>query len=191
MPRQFEIVSVDRVFNGFFALDQAKVRFETIDGSMSEVLPRLSVERGDAAAVLLHLVDEKAFLFARQFRYPCVAHGNAWLIEAVAGKIEPDETPESAIRREAEEESGFELKEVHSVGAFYGSPGGLSELTHVFYAAITRADQIGLGGGNDHGEDIEMVKIQEDEAIRMALNGEIRDGKALIGLLWFAATLRS
>ena len=189
MQRSYEIVSVERVFNGFFAVDRAHVKFGLVNGGMSGVHERLSVERGDSAAVLLHQADEDAFLLARQFRYPCVAHGNAWLLEAVAGKIDGNETPEAAIRREATEEAGYRLGEMTKVGAFYGSPGGLSEITHVFYARVSAADRISVGGGVDVGEDVEMVSIPTAEAVRLALAGEIRDAKALVALLWYAARL--
>jgi ADP-ribose pyrophosphatase len=178
------------VFDGFFAVDRAEVKFGLAGGGMSEAQERLSVERGDAVAVLLHLVEEDAFLFARQFRYPCVAHGNAWLLEAFAGKIEPGEAPETAGRREVLEEAGYRVGELTKSGAFYGSPGGLSELTHIFYAKVARADRVADGGGVDHGEDVEIVSISVVEAVRMALAGEIRDGKALVALLWFAAKER-
>jgi ADP-ribose pyrophosphatase len=186
VSRPYEIVSVDRVFDGFFAVDQAEVRFETKAGTMSDVHQRLSVERGDAAAALIHLHEEDVFLFARQFRYPCLAHGDPWLIEAVAGKIDAGETPEAAVRREAMEEAGFKLGEIVHAAAFYGSPGGLSELTHIFYARVTAADRVGEGGGVDVGEDVELVRIRTKEAVKMAFAGEIRDAKALVALLWFA-----
>ena len=187
MPRPYEVVSVERVFDGFFAVDRACVKFGLVNGEMSGEHQRLSVERGDSAAVLLHLAEEDAFLLARQFRYPCVSHGNAWLLEAVAGKIDGSETPDAAIRREATEEAGYRLGEMTKVGAFYGSPGGLSEITHVFYARVSAADRIAVGGGVDIGEDVELVRIPSAEAVRLALSGEIRDAKALICLLWFAA----
>jgi len=37
------------------------------------------------------------------------------------------------------------------------------------------------------GEDVEMVSIPTAEAVRLALAGEIRDAKALVALLWYAA----
>jgi nudix-type nucleoside diphosphatase (YffH/AdpP family) len=187
VPRPYEIISVERVFNDFFAVDRAQVKFGLTSGGMSRPHQRLSVERGDSAALLLHELEEDAFLFARQFRYPCVRHDDGWLLEAVAGKIDGDEAPEEAARREAMEELGYRVGDLVKVGAFYGSPGGLSELTHVYYSAVSKADRVSEGGGFDVGEDVELVRIPTGEAIRMALAGEIRDGKALVALLWFAA----
>jgi nudix-type nucleoside diphosphatase (YffH/AdpP family) len=186
VSKPYEILSVDRVFDGFFAVDRAKVKFGTRAGNMSEPHERLCVERGDAAAALIHLIEEDIFIFARQFRYPCVKHDDPWLIEAVAGKIDGDETPEAAARREALEEAGYKLDKVVPALAFYGSPGGLSELTHIFYAPVTAADQVTAGGGTDEGEDVELVRIPTRMAVEMAFAGRIRDAKALVALLWFA-----
>jgi len=155
---------------------------------MSAPHRRLSVERGDSAALLIYLAERDAFLFARQFRYPCAGHGDPWLIEAIAGKIDAGESPEDAARREAREEVGYRVSELTKIGAFYGSPGGLSELTHVFYAKVSSSDRIGDGGGVDVGEDVEQVEIPAADAVKMALAGQIKDGKALIGLLWYAAS---
>jgi nudix-type nucleoside diphosphatase (YffH/AdpP family) len=187
VQRTYEVVSVERVFDGFFSVDRAQVRFGLVNGGMSSTHERLSVERGDSAAVLLHDVESDSFLLARQFRYPCIGHGDAWLLEAVAGKIDAGETPEEAVRREAIEEAGYRIGGLAKVGAFYGSPGGLSELTHVFYARVTAADKVARGGGTDLGEDVEIVPIPANEAVRMGKAGEIRDAKALVALLWYAA----
>jgi nudix-type nucleoside diphosphatase (YffH/AdpP family) len=187
VPRPYEIVSVERVFDDFFAVDRAQVKFGLANRGMSGPHQRLSVERGDSAAILLHDAEKDEFLFAQQFRYPCVAHGDGWLIEAVAGKIDVGELAEDAARREAMEELGYRVGELKKIGAFYGSPGGLSELTHIFYAAVSTSDRLSHGGGVDAGEDVELVRIPSAEAIRMALAGEVRDGKALVGLLWFVA----
>lgn len=137
--------------------------------------------------MLLHDTSSDCFLLARQFRYPCVRHGDEWLLEAIAGKIDGNERPEEAARREVLEEAGYAVGDIQSVGAFYGSPGGLSELTHIFYGAVTPADLVGRGGGVDHGEDVEIIAVPVDEAVAMAKSGQIRDAKALVAILWFAA----
>lgn len=188
MPeRPYRIESVERVFEGFFAVDRAMVSFQLRDGEMSEPHERLSVERGDSVGILVRDKSTDEFLFVRQFRYPCAAHGNAWLLETPAGKIELGEESEAAAEREVREEIGYTVRRLTRVGAFYGSPGGVSELTTIFFTEVQDDDRVGEGGGTDHGEDIELVRVGCDEATRRALAGEVRDGKALIALLWYAA----
>jgi ADP-ribose pyrophosphatase len=181
---------VERVLDDFFAVDKAVVRFEQRDGSMSEPHSRLSVERGDSVGMLVRDADTDEFLFVRQFRYPCVRHGDAWLLEIPAGKQEPGESLEASAKRELEEEIGFTARSLRQIAAFYGSPGGLSELTTIFFGEVSASDRVGTGGGTDDGEDVEIVRVACAEAVRQAMAGEIRDAKAAVGLLWYAASCR-
>ena len=52
----------------------------------------------------------------RQFRLPTFINGNrdGMLIEACAGLLDKDQ-PEVAIKREAEEETGYKVKEVKKI----------------------------------------------------------------------------
>src|SRR2546426_629840 len=52
MPK-VEVISRRRVFDDFFKIDEADLRFERYDGTMSEAVRRLNFERGDSAAALL------------------------------------------------------------------------------------------------------------------------------------------
>ena len=47
MKRKVEIISRKRVLDDFFKVDEAYLRFERFDGTMSEVVRRLNFERGD------------------------------------------------------------------------------------------------------------------------------------------------
>src|SRR5262249_41357329 len=47
MPK-VEVISRRRVFDDFFKVDEAKLRFERYDGTMSEAVRRLNFERGDS-----------------------------------------------------------------------------------------------------------------------------------------------
>lgn len=171
------------MFQGFFGVDDATLRYEKPDGTMSDVTSRLCVERGDAAGVVVFNTDSQKLILVRQFRYPCLRHGDGWPIEIVAGAIDPGETPEQAARREVEEEIGYRVKSLTKIGPFYGSPGGLSEVVHLFYAEVASHEVVHQGGGLE-GEDVELVRVTRDEAFAMMDRGEIRDAKALIGLSW-------
>lgn len=183
--RGYRVESVRRVFDGFFGVDQARVAYEKADGSWSEPSDRLSVERGDAAAVLIHDIERDRFLLVRQFRYPTVRHGEPWLLEIVAGKVDEGETPEQAAIRETEEEVGLKIESVERIAEFYGSPGGMSEKITVYFAEARKEHRSGGGGGLE-GEDVEIVELDPHEAITMMDRGEIRDGKTQIALAWYA-----
>ncbi len=176
------IQGVERVFDGFFDVDEATVAYEKKDGTWSDPSKRLSVERGDAAAILVHDPEEDALIFVRQFRYPTLRHGEPWLLEIVAGAIDEGEDAETAARRELQEEIGVKVERLERVAEMYGSPGGMSERITIFFAE----GSYGGGGGGLEGEDLEIVAIPAVEAIAMLDRGEIHDGKSQIALHWYA-----
>ena len=173
---------VERVFDGHFSVDEATVAYERADGSWSEPVKRLSVERGDAAAALVRDVERDVLVFVRQFRLPTLRHGEPFLLEIVAGAIDEGETPDAAARREVEEEVGMTLSKLVRVAEMYGSPGGMSERITIFYAEGRRNGE----GGGLPGEDVERVEMSVTEALAMLRRGEIHDGKTQIALYWLA-----
>lgn len=180
--REYRVERVERVFDGHFKVDEATVAYQKPNGEWSEPTKRLSVERGDAAAVLIYDEAKDGFLFVRQFRYPTARHGEPFLLEIVAGNVDEGETPEAAAVREAREEVGVEIRDVTKVAEIYGSPGGMSERITVFYACGTYDG----GGGGLEGEDVEVVSMPTAEALAMMERGEIHDGKTQIALLHWA-----
>ena len=114
----------------------------------------------------------------KQFRFPAYVTGHEEpLIEACAGLIDEDE-PETAIRREAEEELGYRLRHVKHLYTSYMSPGSLTERLSFFTADYSPGDRISDGGGHpDEGEDIEVLEITLDETLAAIRDGRIVDAK--------------
>ncbi len=179
MPK-FEVVSQNRVFDGFVKLDVAQLRIQQEHG-WSEPMERISADNGDAAAVVLYDRTRNKLLFVRQFRFPLLRHGHSMLLELVAGKIDEGETAEQSAEREVLEEVGVRVKGLQHVAAFFPSPGILAEKVSVFYAETEgEREQQDL----DDGEDVELVELSPQEVWKMLDHGEITDGKTLVGLLW-------
>lgn len=185
--REYRIDEVKRVFDGHFKVDEATVAYPKPNGEWSEPAKRLSVERGDAVAVLIGDVEKGTLIFVRQFRYPTARHGEPFLLEIVAGNVDEGESPEEAVRREAMEEVGMTLGDLEKVAEIYGSPGGLSEKITIFTAVGTRE---GEGGGLE-GEDVEIVELSLEEALARLNRGEIRDAKTLIALMHMTSGKRN
>jgi ADP-ribose pyrophosphatase len=70
------------------------------------------------------------FLLVQQYRY--AAKKKLW--EAVAGKVDPGETPLATARRELAEEGGYAAKRWTKLGAFYPSPGFMDERMYLYLA---------------------------------------------------------
>src|SRR3712207_444184 len=149
---------------------------------------RETYDRGNGATMLLHDVERRTVLLTRQFRYPVYVNGHpdGLLIEAAAGLLD-DDSPEVAVRREAEEELGVTLGEVQHVFDVFMSPGSVTERLHFYAAPYRPGDRTGAGGGlADEGEDIEVVELPFDEALAMVDDGRIADAKTIMLLQWAA-----
>jgi nudix-type nucleoside diphosphatase (YffH/AdpP family) len=121
-------------------------------------------------------------ILTRQFRLPTFVNGNAdgMLIEACAGLLDKDNA-EDAIRRETEEETGYKVSALQKVYEAYMSPGSVTEILYFFIAEYTPSMKVHEGGGLEHEqEEIEVLEIGFEEALRMVERGEIRDGKTIM-----------
>ena len=183
--RNVEVISRKRVFDDVFKIEEARLRFERYDGTMSKVVRRLNFERGDSAAALLVNRDEKRVYLTEQFKYPSLEKGGGWIVEVVAGKIDAGETAEQAIKREIMEELGFQVSSVEPIANFFVSPGGTSERIFLFGAVVSRAERTGSGGGlASENEDIRMVEWPVDEFLAKTLTGQLADAKTIIAGYW-------
>src|SRR6202158_1201021 len=72
---------------------------------------RETFDRGNAATLLPYNLRQRTVVLVRQFRYPAYVNGyDDLLIETPAGLLD-NESPEVRIRAEAEEETGYRLRE--------------------------------------------------------------------------------
>lgn len=183
--RKVEVIARRRVFDGFFAIDEAELRYERHDGSMSPVIRRLCFERGDSAAALVVDVARRSVLLTEQFRYPALDKAGGWLVEIVAGAVDAGETAEQSIRREIVEEIGFRVRTLEPIAEFFVSPGGTSERIAVFCATVADGDRVAPGGGIacEH-EDIRVLEWSVDEFLAKVAAGAINDAKTLVAGLW-------
>lgn len=144
-------------------------------------------DRGNGATILLYNRDRKTVILTRQFRFPVFINGHeSDLIEAAAGLLD-NMDPESRIKAEAEEETGFKVTRVRKIFEAYMSPGSVTEKLYFYLAEYQPQDRIGAGGGiKSEGEDIDVLEIALEEALRYVETGQIVDGKTIM-LLYHVA----
>jgi ADP-ribose pyrophosphatase len=135
---------------------------------------------GGAAMVALDAAGRVCLIY--QFR----PAGGGWVWELPAGRLEPDEPPESTARRELIEEAGRKAGRVESLGSILSSPGVFAETIHLFLAR----DLTEVPTAHEQHELIEVHWVDLGEAVRRALAGEIRDGKTVVGLVRAAAQVQ-
>ena len=187
MNKRVEIISEAVVFNrAIFRIMEARLRYQRSDGTTSEELVRLKLERGDSVAALVHDASDDVFIMTEQFRYPTHAKGPAWIKEVPAGMIDQGEPPADALAREVFEEIGYRIDTPRPIASFYVSPGGTSERIHLYYASVDSTDHESPGGGiTAEGEDIRVLRVPVTEALDEVMSGQIVDAKSLIALQWF------
>ncbi|WP_279029581.1 GDP-mannose pyrophosphatase NudK [Gibbsiella quercinecans] len=147
-------------------------------GSVQQV--REVYDRGNGATILLYNRERGTVVLTNQFRMPTYVNGNqsGMLLEACAGLLDGD-SPEWCARREAVEETGFQVASVKKVFEAYMSPGGVTELIHFFIAEYQDNERRTSGGGIED-EDIEVVELPFREALAMIDGGRIKDGKTIM-----------
>lgn len=173
--------------SSWYVLRKTTFDYRRRDGGWSTE-QRETYDRGNGATVLLYDAGRETVLLTRQFRYPVYVNGHpdGLLLETAAGLLDDDD-PETAIRREAAEETGYDIGEVEHVFDVYMSPGSVTERVHFFAAPYSADRRISDGGGVvDDGEDIEVLELPFAKALSMIASGEIADAKTIMLLQWAA-----
>ena len=169
------ILSLKPVFSGRVI----QVNVERVQLPNSSVADLEIIHHPGGAAVVAVDADKNVCLL-RQFRH--AANGYLW--ELPAGKIDNKEPPLQTAQRELTEEAGARATQWESLGDYVSSPGVFTEVVHLFLAT-------GLTHGASGLEEHEVIEVHWKplaEVVRMASEGEIRDGKSVVGI--FRAAMR-
>jgi GDP-mannose pyrophosphatase NudK len=164
-----------------------KIQFErTTKGGGIQSQEREVYDHGNAVAALLYNREKRTVLLTRQFRLPAYLNdGDGMLWEACAGMVEKGEEPEATMKREIREEMGYEITALQKIYEVYSSPGSLKELLILFVGEYNPDQKASEGGGlKEEGEDIEVVEIPLQEALKKTNSGEIKDAKTVLLIQW-------
>lgn len=186
MQDRIRIKKIETLSDDFYILKKATFDYQRGDGSW-QAQSRESYDRGNGATVLLYNKAQKTVVLIRQFRYPAYANGyEGMLIETCAGVLDEDD-PETCVRKESEEETGYRVEHVQKVFEVFMSPGAVTEKLHFFIAEYSPDARTSEGGGLEgDGEDIEVLELPFTEALQMIQRDEICDAKTIM-LLQYAA----
>lgn len=135
----------------------------------------LEMIRHPGASAVVALTDNLEVLLVRQYRH---ATGD-WLLEVPAGKLDPGEEPQTCARREMEEETGYRAGDLKSLGWIWTTPGFTDEKIWLYLGTGLEKTQQNLQGD----EDLRVERLLFSEAVRMAQEGGITDGKSICALL--------
>lgn len=189
-PFQFNASDVkvekrETVFQGFFRMDKLWLTHPRFDGRDMPVFTRELFIRGDATCVLPYDPERDEVVLLEQFRLGAMDRDQSpWLLELVAGMNEAGETPEDVAQREGQEEAGLTFSSLEKICNYLVSPGGTTELIHLYCGRISTESAGGLFGVEHEHEDIRAHVVAADEAIAMIADGRINNAAAIIALQW-------
>ncbi|MDQ2163078.1 MULTISPECIES: ADP-ribose diphosphatase [Vibrio] len=183
-PQDVDVISKETLFQGFFRMVKYRFKHKLFEGGWSEEIEREMFERGHAAAMLPYDPVRDEVVIIEQIRVGALEHAHPWQLEIIAGVIDPNETSEQVIRREAMEEAGIEVNRIEKISSYYPSSGGCSELLDVFVGEIDATQAKGVHGLDYEGEDIKVHVMSREEAYRLVKNGQIENGASIIALQW-------
>ncbi len=185
MNERVKITKSEILSNNWYTLK--KITFDYLQKNGQWITQsREAYDRGNGATILLYNKESKTVILTRQFRMPTFINGNetGMLIEACAGLLDKDNA-EDCIRKETEEETGYQITDVKKIYEAYMSPGSVTEVLYFFVAAYSKDMKTTDGGGVEGEEDIEVLELPFQKALHMIETGEIRDGKTIM-LLQYA-----
>ena len=152
-----------------------KVFFEEVE--VDGMLLKREIVRHSGGCAVLAEKDGK-FAFVSQYRHPFGEN----FFEIPAGKREVGEPVDITASRELEEECGLKPTGLEFICEYAVSPGYSDEIIYLYYA-----NDFVLSTQNfDEDEQIEVKWLDKEEALNLAKNGKIKDGKTLVSLLWYA-----
>jgi len=172
-------------WSGHFAVSRLTLQHRRFAGGWSEPLVREIFERGDAVGVLPYDPVTDSLVMIEQFRPGAMREGDSpWMLELIAGVVEPGESDADVVHREAWEEAGCELSELVPIATVLPSAGACTEQVRLFCGRVSSAAIGGIHGLAEEGEDILVHSVRRTEALQMLADDRIPNGHTLIALQW-------
>jgi len=184
--KQWKFLGDEKIYDGFYSLSRAQFKHTKFNGGWTGVVDREVLNRGNVIGVLAHDPKADTVALVEQFRYGArLEPTNPWLMETIAGMVEPGEEPQEVAIREAKEEAGIDLVSPRLVRQFYSSPSATTEQVFIYYAETDLSDVGGVHGLDAEDEDILVHVVKADEAIEMMEQGIIKNAISVIAMQWF------
>jgi ADP-ribose pyrophosphatase len=185
MQYQWKLARHLTLYEKYFKLDEFSLSHELFAGGFSPVFTREVFDRGSVVVVLPYDPKRRKVVLIEQFRIGAINDpGGPWLIETVAGVIEPGESTQQVAMRESAEEAGCQLKRLQVIAEFYVSPGASNEHCSLFCGVVDSDGVAGIHGLADENEDIRVMVVDATKAFAMVREGRIRSAPTIVALQW-------
>ena len=175
-----EVLASEKVYEGRVW----DVRSDTVRYGDGEIV-RQYVDHPGAAAVVA-IDDEQRVVLIQQYRHPIKAR--EWEIPAGLLDVEGEPPAESA-KRELAEEVDLVAGRWQPLLTMHPSPGGNDEILHIFLARDLSVAPEAFDR-EDEEADIRVERMRLDDTITAILEGRLRNGILIAGVLAAAEVLR-
>jgi len=172
--KKFTVVESNLIYNGAII----RLHVDKVKNIEGRILKREVVEHLDAVGIAA-LDAHNNIVLVNQYRHPLKRD----LLEIPAGLLSEGEDPADCALRELKEETGYTVKKIEKLAAFYTSAGFTDERFYLFFSDDLEEGEPELEPGED---DIELVLIPLGQALEMVSRGEIEDAKTLTAILMAA-----
>jgi len=185
MKYNWKLEKQDLLFEKYFRLEEYAVSHELYAGGNSPVFTREIFERGSVVALLPYDPLQRKIVLIEQFRAGAIgSEDTPWLIECVAGVIDPGESEDQVAIRESHEEAGCEVKQLIQIYRYFVSPGGTTERCTLYCGIVDIEGIGGIHGLAHENEDILVRVVDIDEAFEWLALGQIKSSATIIALQW-------
>src|SRR5215472_7414516 len=181
-----EIAGSQTVSARYLRIDTLRFRHRLFSGEWNAERNYDVLRRGQAVAIVLYDPDRDAVVLVEQFRLPALLAGRSpWQLEAAAGLIDTDETPQAVAVRETHEETELAvIGEPIPIQHYLSSSGNSDEGIFLFCGRVDSTAAAGVHGLPEEHEDIRVVVKTLAEVEVLLDTGAIGSGHSLIGLYW-------
>lgn len=193
MKKTWTLLDRRIAYDGFFRVEQLRLRHDLFDGGESRVLVRELISHAAAdraVAVLPYDPVRDCVVLVRQFRTGAVdSQKQPWLVEIVAGLVDEGERVEETARRETAEETGCPVLDLRHLYGYYASPGGMKEHVSLYLAHVDSTRRKSTAGVRAEDEDIQVIVEPLTAALDRLGRGGFRSAPPILALQWLQANL--
>ena len=198
----YRIIKEKTVFQGWGKINSLEIKCDkNFDGTPGQEITREIYHRGTGNVIGVLLYDPKNdnIVMVEQLRIAAIAtsQGNLRNVEIseislcfkeiVLGMTESGETLTQAAIRESQEETGCQVIELTPITKYFSSPGGTTEYVHLYAGRVnSAAENKGIYGNKEEGEDIRVHIIPASEVIKLLYTNQLNDAHTIIAIQWLA-----
>jgi ADP-ribose pyrophosphatase len=180
-----QILEKQVLYQGHLRLLKYQLRYRLFAGGWSEAVIRELFQSHHAVGVLLFDPHRDEIVLVEEFRLGAFDEKNSpWLLELVAGVIEPQESVQEVALRESQEEAGCEVMDLIPMYEYLTSPGISTGKFTLFCGRIDATNAGGLFGLAHEHEDIQAHVFPKQFVYDALKTGEIKNAATIIAVQW-------